>query len=226
MSRAASFAAGHLPFGETPQGGVICFTAGTRIATPDGPRAVESLRAGDLVTTADDGAQPITWRGARRMTGARFFALPKLRPIRLAAGVLGPDVPEGDLLVSPNHRMIIRGAAARALFNEAEVLVRARDLEGLPGIRIDTQLLEATYVHLLLERHQILFANGVATESFHPSEADMGTLDPGDRARLVNMMPGVDTRPDTYGQPARRGLTGAEAAILKHGLNTSGPLAA
>ena len=216
ISQVGSFAAAPPPPGETPRGGVICFTAGTRIATPDGPVPVEALREGDMVQTKDDGAQPVQWAGSRRMTGARLFAMPQLRPLRIRAGVLGPDVPDGDLLVSPNHRMMIRGPAARALFNTPEVLVRARDLMGLRGVAVDHRLNEATYVHILMDRHQILFANGVETESFHPAEADFSTLDPGDRARLLEGLPWLGKRPDDYGAPARRTLSGAEAAILRH----------
>lgn len=204
------------PPGETAHGGVICFTAGTRIATPDGFRRVEDLREGDMVQTKDDGAQPVLWAGARRLTGARLFAMPHLRPMRIRAGVLGPDIPDGDLLVSPNHRMVIRGPAAQALYNAPEVLVRARDLIGMRGIATDTRLTEATYVHILMDRHQVLFANGVETESFHPAEADFATLEASDRARLLTGMPWLRKRPDDYGAPARRMLSGAEAAILRH----------
>ena len=166
--------------------------------------------------TKDDGAQPVIWSGARRMTGARLFAMPHLRPLRIRAGVLGPDIPDGDLLVSPNHRLVIRGAAAQALYNTPEVLVRARDLMGLRGISTDHALPEATYIHILMDRHQVLFANGVETESFHPAEADFGTLDAADRARLLEGLPWLAKRPDDYGAPARRMLSGAEAAILRH----------
>jgi hypothetical protein len=79
-------------------GGVICFTPGTRIETPEGPRPVEELHEGDRVQTRDSGAQEIRWIGCRRMTGARLFAMPRLRPVRLRAGALGGDVPaRGDL---------------------------------------------------------------------------------------------------------------------------------
>lgn len=110
------------------EGGVICFTTGTRIRTPGGPVRIERLVEGDLVQTRDDGAQPIRWIGRRRMSGARLVAMPWLRPVRIAAGVLGQGVPDADLLVSPQHRVLVRGGVARDLFNTPEVLVSARDL--------------------------------------------------------------------------------------------------
>ncbi|MBT0958044.1 Hint domain-containing protein [Alphaproteobacteria bacterium KMM 3653] len=197
-------------------GGVICFTEGTRISTPDGVRQVQDLREGDMVLTADNGAQPLVWTGSRRMSGARLRALPHLRPIRIRSGVLGPDVPDGDLLVSPSHRMVVRGPAAQALFGTPEVLIRARDLEGAPGIGTDLRLAEATYVHLMLDQHQVLFANGVQSESFHPAEADLASLSEADRERLLGEMPQLEQQPESYGEAVRRALTAPEAAIFRH----------
>ena len=119
---------------ETPQydpqgpdaGGVICFTPGTRIETPDGLKRIEELREGDRVQTKDNGAQEIQWIGSRRMTGARLFAMPRLRPIRFRAGALGVQRPDDELIVSPEHRMLVKGRAAQSLFNTDEVLVQAR----------------------------------------------------------------------------------------------------
>ena len=127
-----------------PGAGVICFTPGTRIATPDGPRLVEELREGDRVQTKDSGVQDVLWVGSRRMTGARLFAMPRLRPIRFRPGALGLERPDQELLVSPDHRMLIRGHAARALFNTDEVLVAARDLVNGQTIAVDMALREVT----------------------------------------------------------------------------------
>lgn len=196
--------------------GVICFTPGTRIATPEGPRLVETLREGDRVQTRDNGAQRIQWIGSRRMTGARLFVTPALRPIRIKAGALGIDRPEQELLVSPEHRMLLRGAAARALFNEPEVLVAARDLVNGRTIDVDRKLREVTYVHLLLEQHQVLWANGVETESFHPANAALSALDDADRQRLIRLAPQIAEDPTRYGAFARRNLSSSEAAILLH----------
>ncbi len=195
-----------------PEGGVICFTPGTLIATPQGPRPIEALRPGDRIDTADSGPQQILWAGQRRMTGARLYAMPHLRPVRIRALSLGEGRPQGDLLVSPQHRMLIRGRAADALFGTAEVLVRAQDLVNDHSVLVDSALREVTYVHILLEAHHIVFANGVASESFHPQSAALETLEPSQRAGLMALLPD----PAAYGGHARRNLTASEAAILRH----------
>ncbi|UWR21716.1 Hint domain-containing protein [Sulfitobacter sp. S190] len=198
------------------QSGVICFTPGTLIQTPQGHCPIEDLRVGDLVQTRDNGAQPLQWMGHRRMTGARLFAMPRLRPVRFSARALGNDVPDHDLLVSPEHRMLVKGDVARSLFNTPEVLVSAKDLINGTTITVDTQSREVTYIHVLLEQHQILWANGVETESFHPASAALETLDASDRARLLGEYPDLEFDPHTYGSFARRTLSASEAAILAH----------
>lgn len=198
------------------KGGVICFTPGTRIDTPDGPRRVEDLREGDLVQTCDNGAQDILWIGNRRMTGARLFVMPELRPIRFRTGALGIERPDQELLVSPDHRMLVRGRVANALFNTPEVLVPARDLVNGSTIAVDLNLREVNYVHLLLANHQIIRANGVDTESFHPASAALTSLGEDDRVRLLDLLPNLDRDPHSYGGYARRNLSASEAAILMH----------
>lgn len=196
--------------------GVICFTPGTRLLTPAGLTAVENLREGDLVQTKDNGAQEIRWIGSRRMTGARLFAMPKLRPVRIRAGAFGIGEPGAELIVSPEHRMVVRGPVARALFNTPEVLVTARDLVNGDSVQRDTTLREVTYHHLLLPRHEVLFANGVETESFHPANTALSTLATADRARLLDILPQAAANPHCYGAYARRNLSRSEAAILLH----------
>lgn len=198
------------------QGAVICFTPTTRILTADGIKPIEELREGDYVQTKDNGCQPIQWMGQRRMSGARLFAMPKLRPIRIRAGVFGLDEPDEDLLVSPEHRMLIKGRVAMDLFNTPEVLVAARDLIDHDSVSVDLNVREITYVHMLLPQHEILFANGVESESFHPANAALSTLDGEDRARLTSMLPSVEVNPTSYGRYARRNLSSSEAAILLH----------
>jgi hypothetical protein len=196
--------------------GVICFTSDTLIRVAGGVKPILDLREGDLVQTKDNGLQPIRWIGSRWMSGARLFAMPHLRPIRLRTGVFGSDLPDRDLIVSPEHRLIVKGPVARTLFNTDEVLVTARDLVNDGTVSVDHNLRQVTYIHLLFDDHQILWANGVETESFHPASADLDCLDTMDRNRLLAAYPDLTYDPYTYGPHARRNLRQSEAAILAH----------
>ena len=110
----------------------------------------------------------------------------------------------------------MRGAAARALFNTEEVLIAAEDLLNDISITVDHLLREVTYVHILLERHSVVWANGLETESFHPANTALDMVDPTQRESLLAILPGLDADPHSYGGYARRNLSGSEAAILRH----------
>jgi hypothetical protein len=194
--------------------GVICFTPGTRISTPRGSVLVEQLKVGDLVQTKDNGAQPVEWIGSRHMTGARLFAMPSLRPVRIRAGALGVERPDQELLVSPEHRMLVGGPVAQDLFNTSEVLVTAKDLIDGRHVATDVHARDVTYIHLLLPNHNVLWANGIQTESFHPANTALTSISDADRSRLLRLHPDLAFDPHTYGGYVRRNLSAPEAAIL------------
>ncbi|KAA9008286.1 Hint domain-containing protein [Histidinibacterium aquaticum] len=197
-----------------PARSVLCFTPGTLIRTATGARPVESLSEGDRVQTMDNGCCPVLWTGQRRITGARLHALPDLAPIRMRAGALGDAVPDTGLLLSPDHRVLLRGRRAQSLFNAPEVLVRAADLVDDARIRPDRGLREVRYIHLALDRHEIVFANGVPCESFHPASVGLGALGDADRQRLLDLVPELAHDLSAFGPFARRMLSAPEAAIL------------
>jgi hypothetical protein len=133
----------------------LCFLGGTHIATPDGEVPVETLAAGDLVRTADGGVAPVRWVGLK--TVSTLFA-DKLRmmPIRITAGALGGNLPHRDLLVSPDHAMLIDG-----------ILVQAAALANGGSIRQETAMPERfTYYHIELASHELILAEGAASETF------------------------------------------------------------
>ncbi len=202
--------------GQRSAGGVICFTPDTLLATPQGLRPIKALRPGDRVLTRDNGPQEVLWTGHRRITGARLHAMPWLRPIRLRSGALGLGRPDPDLIVSPQHRMLIKGPAAEALFNTPEVLVAAEDMVNDHSILVDHALREVTYVHVLLDRHNVIWANGLETESFHPANASLDTIEPAQRDGLLRVFPDLAGNPQSYGDYARRNLSTSEAAILRY----------
>lgn len=141
---------------------VTCFVEGTRILTPAGERKIEDLSAGDLVETRDSGAQAILWVGktTRRVE-------PKFAPVCITAGSLGAGLPRRDLLVSPQHRMLVRSRISKRLVGEGEVLVAAKKLLALPGVMVASDVTHVTYYHILCEEHEILFAEGAESESFY-----------------------------------------------------------
>ena len=143
---------------------VVCFARGTMIATPDGEIAIEDLSAGQPVRTMDHGDQVIRWIGSRRINGHMLAANPHIRPVVIEKGALG-NVRE--LLVSPQHRMLVSGWKAEVMFGEAELLVAAKDLINDTSIR-PADVGEVEYFHMLFDAHEIVFANGAPAESLHP----------------------------------------------------------
>lgn len=144
---------------------VVCFTAGVMIHTPEGEKPIETLRPGDLVVTLDHGPQPIRWIGRRRLGRAELAMLPKLRPIRIRAGALGDGAPKRDLILSPQHRVLLRSRIARRMFGVGEALTAAKNLLGLPGVAVEEEAQEVDYIHILLDRHEVVTADGALTET-------------------------------------------------------------
>ncbi len=134
---------------------IACFRPGTRIATPSGVAPVETLRAGDPVRLADGRVMPVRWVG--RQTVSRMFADPlQVLPVRIPAGALGAGLPTRDLMVSPGHALLLDG-----------LLVHAGALVGLRGIARDRDVPERfAYLHVELNDHALLLAEGVAAESY------------------------------------------------------------
>lgn len=184
-------------------GPVPCFVAGTRIATPAGDVEVEAICPGDLVLTRDHGAQVVRWAGQRQVCGLGQHA-----PIRFAPGVLGN---RRELLVSPQHRMVVGGWRAELMFGQDEVLVAAAHLAGCDRIH-RAPVGMVTYVHLMFDRHEIVFAEGAPSESFHPGEAILGS-DRDLRAELAGLFPDLDA-PVMTGTTALPVVRGQAARLL------------
>ncbi|MBF9034185.1 hemolysin [Rhodobacterales bacterium HKCCE2091] len=161
----------------------LCFASGTLIATPAGPRPVEGLRPGDLLHTLDRGPQPVRWIGSSRQA-----ATGKRAPVRIAAGALGAGLPERDLRLSRQHRVLVRSAIALRMFGTAEVLVPALRLVGLPGIGVEATGAPVGYWHLLLDRHEILMAEGAAVESLLPGPVALEAMSPRTRRALAAVL--------------------------------------
>ena len=186
---------------------IPCFTQGTRIRTERGEVPVETLQVGDLVETRDHGLQPIRWIGQRRVAAVGPHA-----PVVIEAGVFGNH---DRLVVSPQHRVLVTHWMAELMFGEEEVLVAARDLVNDCSVCV-LEGGEVTYVHLLFDRHEIVWSEGLLTESFLPGPQVMSSLEDRVRAEVLELFPEIDARTHLgYGPSARASLRSYEAQVLR-----------
>lgn len=128
--------------------------------------------------TLDHGAQEIRWIGSSTFGRGALQRNPKLCPVRIPAGALGHGLPAQDLVVSRQHRVLLRSPIAERMFGSREVLVPAFKLVGLPGVEIVQDLTEVTYWHLLFDNHEIVTSNGALTESLLPGPQAIKSLSP------------------------------------------------
>ncbi|MWD29864.1 hypothetical protein E0K89_020490 [Aquicoccus sp. SCR17] len=188
---------GELDFEDFP-----CLARATMLMTESGPRPVERLRPGDRLRGEDGALRRVIWCAERKvdLSGAPDRA----RPIRIAAGSLGPGRPTRNLTVSPQHRIALhapRGLPGRG--SSGPVLVPARALTGLPGIRQMAGRRHIGYVAILLDRHAVISAEGAPVESFFPGPQGLRSLGPALAADLFELIPGLaEHGVTTYGPPA------------------------
>ena len=144
---------------------VACFASGTRLLTAAGEVAVEALAPGDLVVTHSGRLRPARWIGHRRIDCRRHLRPHDVHPVRIAAHAFEPGMPHRDLLLSPDHSVHVDG-----------VLIPVRYLVNGATIR-QIPVAEVEYLHVELERHDVLLAEGLPAESY---------LDTGNRFAFAN----------------------------------------
>ncbi len=174
------------------------FVGATRIRTVNGEVPVRDLRPGDSIITADEGPQPLRWIGRTTHVARGGFT-----PIHIRAGALGANGPDKEMLVSPQLQILIAGPRAEALFGLSEVLVPASDLLDGAGLSLSCGNDIVSYYTLLMDRHQIIFANGACCESFHPALAPPHLMDDRLRAELTDVMPHLAQGLSAYGDRVR-----------------------
>ncbi len=204
---------GKLEFEEIEQI-IPCFTPGTLIATPKGERRVEELQQGDRVITRDNGIQEIRWIGHKPLTWQQMDAAKHLRPVLIQAGSLGNGLPERDMLVSPNHRVLLANDRASLYFEEREVLVSAKHLVDGKGIH-RVEAMGATYIHFMFDHHEVVLSDGTWTESFQPGDYTLKGIGNAQRSEIFELFPELETSQGIEGYTAaRRTLKAHEARLL------------
>lgn len=172
---------------------LVCFTPGTMILTPRGEVAVEDLCEGDRVITRDHGIQTLRWTGSSTISAARLARHPELRPIVLCKDALGKDQPARDMRVSRQHRILVRDWRAELMFGDPEgVLAPAHSLCNDNSIIVDRGAEDVTYIHLAFDAHEMIYADGLETESFHPATRSVNGMDHAQRAELFSIFPELE----------------------------------
>ncbi|WP_298912718.1 Hint domain-containing protein [uncultured Roseobacter sp.] len=182
-------------------GTVVCFAAGMMIETASGPRPVQDLQTGDMVLTREDGFQPLRWSGHTTVA-----ALGDLAPIIISAGVLGNTT---ELIVSPQHAILVEDWRAELLYGSSDVLVRAIDLLSHDGVYRRSGGL-VTYCHILFDSHHLVRVSDLWSESLYPAEMAMEAMSPEARAEIAALFPNLHA----YGPKVARCLRHYEATCL------------
>lgn len=193
--------------------GPSCFTPGTLIATPCGERPVETLAPGDLVLTGDGAAVPVLFLHHRVFGPQSLAERPNCHPIRIEAGALGGGLPRRPMILSLQHRVVLRSPIIQRMFDCDEILGPVGHLTEAPGIA-RTPVQTVTYIHIVLARHEVLMAEGALVESlFLGPQAEEG-FTPAEIALLRRRLNGsqgpvVPVRPLVRGAKLRK-------AVLRH----------
>ncbi len=184
---------------------IICFARGTLIRTARGEIPVEFLAASDWIVTANNGVQRIRWAGSSVVCGKA-----ELAPIRIAKNALGN---KRELWVSKQHRILVGDWRTELLFGEREVLAPANSLvDGamIKSVEVDT----IEYYHILFDRHEVVFSEGIPTESFHPGHVGLGALSEQSREEIFHIFPTLRSSPSSFGPSARHTLKAYEGRLL------------
>lgn len=193
---------------------IPCFTPGTLIATPKGERAVEELKVGDKIITRDNGIQEIRWLGAKTLDWRALGTQPHLRPVLIRKGSLGHGLPERDMLVSPNHRVLVANDQTQLYFEEREVLVAAKHLVNNAGVSV-AESLGTTYIHFMFDHHEVVLSDGAWTESFQPGDYTLKGIGNAQRIEILGLFPELKDQQGIDGYAtARRTLKKHEAQML------------
>ena len=174
---------------------LVCFAGPTLIETPTGPKPAIDIKAGDMVVT-ERGPMPVRWVGRRQVSAAQMAENANYRPVKISAGALGQGLPLADLRVSRQHRMLVASPICQRMFGHTDILVSALKLTALPGIHIDDEIAQITYVHLLFDQHEVVFAEGAPSESLLLQAGALAALSPEAMDEIRLLFPELGDSPD------------------------------
>jgi len=197
----------------------ICarFSRGTLILTDQGPASIEDLRPGHSVQTRDNGPQVIRWIGSCSFPEQNRTDADDTQAIRIKSDALGELRPLQDLVVSARFRMLTNHPSCAALFGSPETLAPAIDLLDGETILPAQPSPQLEFYNLMLDNHQIITANGLETESYHPGNFGVSVMSLELQSHLRQLFVHLDHDLGGFGRSVRPILKGFEAEILRVG---------
>lgn len=176
---------------------VPCFTPGTLIATENGDVPVEDIRPGMMVHTVDNGLQPVRWVGAKTLGQVDLATHTNLRPVVIRKGAFGN---RRKMLVSPQHGLMVSQEGE-------DYLIRAKHAAQTLGgkyARIDKHCELVTYIHIMFDQHELIYAEGAVTESFYPGPMALRGLERAVSNELLTLFPDLEDIAFGDGHPSDR----------------------
>jgi hypothetical protein len=176
---------------------------------------VETLQAGDQVINAYGNPVTLRWKSCRKLSALDLMLQPKFRPVCIPRWSLGQHQPASDLWVSPWHRVVVGGYDVELMYSQEQVFVAAKHLADVVITPMQLHLDDVEYIHLLFDQHEVIFANGLATESLYPGDVAIASLSEDDRDTMSACLQRYGRDIASYGPTALTALTGREAGVLR-----------
>ena len=200
-----------LPF----EDGFAALARGALIATPDGPRAVEDILPGDVITTCVTGPQVVQWVGAMMMLPATSDTQSSQRTLtRIAADSLGFNRPMPDLVLGPAARLLHQSPAFRNMYGSAACLAPASGLVDGDAILDIRPASPIKLFQLMVPAHDTMLVNGVEVETHHPGPLIESQLSRDMLSLYLSMFPGMSSI-DDFGPMAHPRLSADELATVR-----------
>lgn len=191
-------------------GSVPCFHQGTTLMTDEGPQPVDWIRPGDRVLTKDHGFQPVIWSNRTVISKAHLKFAQCLRPVKIAAQSVNGEIPKNDLLLSPDHRILLKSPMIQMLFGHEEVFTAIKTVTNGDTVAQTLPDHAISYFHILFEQHEVILAEGLWVESFFPGKMALAALPAKMQAQIRGLLKG---KTDSM-QTARFCLLPKEAALI------------
>ncbi len=192
----------------------VCFTAGSLILTPSGERRIETLRPGDPVIVADGSSRPVRWIGRRHLSSAELRQSPRFCPIRIGKDSLSPGCPARDLLVSPQHRIVVSSHQMQLYFGDGVMLAPAKGLVDGQSVTQDPPDQDVEYVHILFDQHELVQVEGLWSETFFPGDTSLDAMARETKRELFELFPELMSRDGPFGETVLPVLKPREVQML------------